>query len=155
MPSKKVIQIIPPHKGISRFVEEKDLARVYEDAWYLARLCHTPIGNYPGGYAVAHCQFTKEDPLCFFVTSDGLVVINPKVMRHSSITVKRVEGCLSYPFEPQIAVERWNKMEVEFYSLDKETRQLTGPIEMRLSGINAQVFQHEMDHFKGKTIYDL
>lgn len=147
------IPIIAPHHLKSRDVTKKDLKRLLDDAYHLARLCHVQHGNYPGGYAVAHCQITDKDPLRFFVMYDGLIVINPIITRHSGYKTKKKEGCLSYPVMPEVYVDRWNKCEVEFYTIDQETKSMIGPINLKLTDKKSQVFQHEMDHFNGVDIY--
>ena len=144
---------VQPHKVKSSTVESKDLDTVIKDSHILYNLCFTVTGRYAGGFAVAHPQINDKDPLCFFVTALKEVVINPKMIRHTQVTVDRQEGCLTYPLMPMTEVKRYNKCEVE-YSLLTEDGQIGPRVKENLSGKRAEMFQHELDHFDAKYIYD-
>lgn len=144
---------VEPHKKKSREVKEKDLKRVIDDAHIMYNLCYTQRGIYPGGFAVAHPQITKKDPLRFFVTKDKQVIINPKIIRHTQVTVDSVEGCLSYPLLPMRTVQRWNKCEVEYHTLTPEG-EISDRLTINLSGKDSKIYQHELDHLDGKYIYE-
>ena len=109
-------------------------------------LCKRPIGKKTGGLALAHCQIDHDKPLQFFVFANGDVVINPKIIERNG-KFKHKEGCLSYPFREDVLVDRYNEIDVEYLDINGERRE-----EFR-EGINACIFQHEIDHFNGKHIY--
>lgn len=144
-------KIIPPHDKVSRDVEEKDLKLVAKHAKDMHKLCNQKHGRYPGGLAVAHCQIEKDDPLRFFVTMAGGIVVNPVILARQKYPTMSKEGCLSYPDEPEVHVPRAKQITIEFYNL------VNGELVKRkdtINGINAYVFQHEIDHFDGKYVFD-
>lgn len=145
----KELKIITPHCKKSREVIEKDLNRVRKAIDGMVKLCNTPIGMFQGGYAVAHCQVEKKDPLKFFVTNRGEVIINPVITRHTNQIIKKKEGCLSYADKGMIEVDRYNKCEVDYTTLDEFPKIIKGKID----GINSQIFQHEIQHFDGDYIF--
>jgi len=109
-------------------------------------LCRRPIGKYPSGMALAHCQVDHDDPKRFFVFADGEVVINPKIISKIG-TTKHKEGCLSYPFRDMKFVNR--SIVVTVWYRNSKWEEVTKELE----GIKAYIFQHEIDHFNGKHIY--
>jgi peptide deformylase len=148
--------LVPPHKTKSREVTNGDLGRVISDAKILYNLCFTQNGLYPGAYAMAHSQIDDKDPLRFFVTSDGKIVINPKITRRTNYYVDKEEACMTFPNTPKIIVQRFHKIDVILKSLtDKEDGpDFTEEMEVKLTGKDSQIFQHELDHLNGKYIYD-
>lgn len=147
-------KLVPPHKKKSKEVTEKDLPRVIADAHILYNLCYTQVGYIPGCFAVHHSQIENKHPLNFFVTADKEVIINPVIVKHTKVPVDRVEGCLTFPMNPPTKVKRFNKIEVELQLLTKDGK--IGPVISRsFSGVDAQVYQHEIQHSKGSYIYDI
>jgi peptide deformylase len=73
---------------------------------------------------------------------DGLVVLNPRILRRSRACHVDWEACLSVP-EYAALVSRARRVAVEFETLDGETMTQT------LTGNRARVFQHEIDHLDG------
>lgn len=71
-----------------------------------------------------------------------IVCINPKILGHSEEIVRDKEGCLSYP-GMTMTVPRYKWVDVEFTEETGVVRQL------RLDGITARCFQHELDHMNG------
>jgi peptide deformylase len=142
---------VKPHQIISKEVGEKDLPRVIVDAEIMLKLCSTPVGLYTGGFAVAHQQITNKKPLRFFVMNTGDIIINPKIVQHTATTVDSQEGCLSFPDNKMIIVQRWNKCKVEYQSL--ENNSLSDIIIKDISGRESFVFQHEIGHFDCNYIY--
>ena len=146
--SKKTMQIKQPHNKISRPVTDADIARVLSEA----KLMHGYVTD--KCVALAHCQVDDTDPLCFFVTRGGKIIINPKIVRHSGYTVDSVEGCMTYPDNAPITKQRWRKIEVEYQTIHdgKLTEVMANNDDIK--GLNAFIFQHEIDHFDGKYCYD-
>lgn len=152
-------RLVKPHKKVSREVKEKDIPRLMSEAHIAYNLCHIFLGMYilegnNSHFAVAHPQIDDKDPLRFWVTKDKKIVINPFITRHTKTTVDGREGCLSSPFSPPTAVQRWHKCEVKYQTLTSDGK-LSDVIEMSLSGIDAKVFQHEFDHLESKYIYPI
>lgn len=144
--------IVIPHQVPSREVTQKDIKRVIKDGQLMFELCRVPIGFYKSAYAIAHPQITNKDPLRFFVTRDQWVVINPKIIRHTSVAIAKEEGCMSFAKEAPIKKERFYKCEVVFQTIDKDGN-LTEPQTWACKGIDAQVVQHEIDHFNCNYLY--
>ena len=75
------------------------------------------------------------------------VAINPVVIRHGKEIFINKEGCLSYPLQTA-DVERFTVMDVEYTNLsgNKEVKTLKREA--------AFIFNHELDHLNGITIFD-
>ena len=144
---------VAPHRKISRPVLETDMGRLAEEAHVLYNLCHTGIGVYQGGEAVAHQQIDDKDPLRFFVTKDKKIMINPVIVRHTRHTVDSVEGCLTFHEEAPIKVQRYNKITAEYYTMNSDGG-IGKKITEELGGFQAKVFQHEVDHLDCKYIFE-
>ncbi len=74
--------------------------------------------------------------------SEAIVIINPKIIKHSLRTITEEEGCLSVPgiFG---SVKRWQSVTVEYLDREGHTQKMTA------RGLLARVFQHEIDHLDG------
>jgi peptide deformylase len=74
------------------------------------------------------------------------VFINPEVISAANL-IRMEEGCLSMPgLRPRIV--RHSEVHVRAYT--RKGKQ----VEQKLSGWNARVFLHELDHLEGKTMLD-
>ena len=80
-------------------------------------------------------------------STEDLVFINPKIVKRSKRKVTLDEGCLSVRGKYG-KVERSDKITVQAF--DK----LGKPFERGGSGLMAQIFQHETDHFDGILFTD-
>lgn len=69
-------------------------------------------------------------------------VFNPKIIAASDEFEEGEEGCLSFP-NLFFNVKRHAHIVVEFFDRDKN------PVIIRLDGIDARCFQHELDHLDG------
>ena len=76
-----------------------------------------------------------------------VVMINPKLVRHSKKRVTDWEGCLSIP-GLRARVPRYHAVEIEFTARDGSLRQA------ELTGFIARIFQHEFDHINGMVSVD-
>ncbi len=145
---------VPAHGKISREVKAKDMPRVLEDMQIMYALCHAPAGYYRQAHAIAHSQINDKDPLRFFVIQDQRVIINPKIIRSTKVGTLKDEGCMTFFRCKSTKVTRKTKVEVEYRTIGEDSK-LT---ELRLwaaKGIDAQVLQHEIDHFDGRYIYPI
>ncbi len=77
----------------------------------------------------------------------SLVLINPKITRHSSQTCNADEGCLSIP-GVYLEVNRPEAIEVSYKDEQGKPRKL------QTSGLLARAIQHEMDHLNGVMFVD-
>lgn len=75
------------------------------------------------------------------------VMINPVFQALSETREKDWEGCLSIP-GIRALVPRYQEILIQY------TDQQGDPVETKLSGFVARIFQHEVDHLEGKTYLD-
>ncbi|MFB5660747.1 peptide deformylase [Alteribacillus sp. HJP-4] len=77
-------------------------------------------------------------------------LINPKIVSHSvELThLEGGEGCLSVDREVPGSVPRYARITIEAATLEEEK------VKLRLRGLPAIVFQHELDHLNGVMFYD-
>ena len=76
-----------------------------------------------------------------------IACINPRIIGKAPSTIKESEGCLSYP-GLYVKIDRPDWVDVEFID---ETGTLK---QMRLEGVTARCFQHELDHMNGVRMTD-
>ena len=74
-------------------------------------------------------------------------VINPEILRCSERMTVLEEGCLSLP-TIHIKVKRPAEIRVRYMNEDNEI------LDVDLNGLPAKIFQHEIDHLKGRLIID-
>lgn len=143
---------VKPHRKVSREVTPEDINKVITDAYIMYNLCYTQHGYHRGAHAIAHAQINNTDPLRFFVTSDKRIILNPVITNKTKVEVFDYEGCLSFPESAPVKVGRSNKITVSFDEIDSTGAQ-TFKENVQLSGKEAKVYQHEIDHMNGKYIY--
>jgi len=73
---------------------------------------------------------------------ENFVLINPRIVHHSTETNTDLEGCLSYP-GLGVKQPRFNEVRVRFCAPDGKT------YTKLFKGLSARVIQHEMDHLNG------
>ena len=80
----------------------------------------------------------------------SFVAINPKIVSHSveKTYINSGEGCLSVDREVPGYVPRYARITVKFFTVNGEEKKL------RLKGLPAIAFQHELDHLNGVMFYD-
>ena len=78
------------------------------------------------------------------------VFANPKVISHSEerTYLPNGEGCLSVKRDIPGIIPRYKRLRIRGYDV------FSNLVEMRIRGIIAVVFQHEIDHLNGKMFYD-
>jgi peptide deformylase len=156
-PAPTPLEILhPPHRKPSRPVEKADRDRVKLDMIEMAALCNQPLGKHSGAKALAHCQVEAKDPLRFFVLKNGDAIVNPKIINATG-SVRSREGCMSYPFRDPKLVKRHDHITVRFdlIKADGEEQNDQETIFRSYNGDLCLVYQHEIDHFWGKTVYDV
>lgn len=75
------------------------------------------------------------------------VFINPEIVKHEGEPETDMEGCLSVP-DVYGKVARYPKVKIKALNLNGKEVRLTA------KGFLARVFQHEIDHTKGKLFID-
>ncbi|KGR92219.1 peptide deformylase [Ureibacillus massiliensis 4400831 = CIP 108448 = CCUG 49529] len=80
----------------------------------------------------------------------SFVAINPKIVSHSveKTYLPTGEGCLSVDRQVPGYVPRYARITAKFFTVDGEQKKL------RLKGLPAVAFQHELDHLNGIMFYD-
>lgn len=80
----------------------------------------------------------------------SFVAINPKIVSHSveKTYIQSGEGCLSVDRSVPGFVPRYARITVKFFTVDGEEKKL------RLKGLPAIAFQHELDHLNGVMFFD-
>ena len=74
-------------------------------------------------------------------------MLNPKILAHSTETLKGWEGCLSIPGIRGM-VPRYQAIEVEYIDRDGKLQK------QELTDFVARIFQHELDHLDGIVFLD-
>lgn len=95
-------------------------------------------------------------PLRVFValdtkTKEWNLYINPEYSKISDELYEINESCLTYGIENKYKVKRYHKIISKWETIDIRNQILIEE-QIMMSGLEAQVFQHETDHCFGKTI---
>lgn len=154
---KYLQRYVEPHNVKSKWVTSADIEYIKSEGDVMVNLCHIPRGMYGNVAAIAHSQIEEKTPLRFFAMPDGLLVINPVIIRHTRDYVDKEEGCMSHTSEPMKTVQIFHKITVLYQVLEqKEDGKVTlsEMVEEGYSGNLAAVFQHECGHLNGQYIYD-
>jgi peptide deformylase len=126
---------------VSRPVENSE----FKDVCSLARKALACLKKTKYGVGLAANQV--GDTRRWFVSQFFKIVVNPEIVEASEITETQEEGCLSNPgyksnvIRPATIRVRW-------------TSEKGVTINRQLRGLEARVFQHEVDHLNGKNIWD-
>ncbi len=83
-------------------------------------------------------------------TLHSYALFNPKIISHSveHTYLTNGEGCLSVDRDVPGYVPRYSRITVKAWNLDGQE------LKLRLKGLPAIVFQHEIDHLNGVMFYD-
>lgn len=157
--------ITPPHLKIASKVD--NIPDIISEAIEIQKMINNREVYAPGSkwdecFAVAQPQ-VSDKPLRYFVLNskwkelikayEGEFIVNPQLLskdRESRIMFK--EGCLSYPYRPPKKVKRFRKIEATYDIIDNKGRITNIPSKV-LEEIPAIVFQHELEHLNGKSIW--
>lgn len=154
---KYMQRYVEPHNVKSRWITEADIEYIKSEGDTMVNLCHIPKGMYGNVAAIAHPQIEEKTPLRFFAMPDGLLIINPVIIKHTRDYVEKEEGCMSYTSEPMKTVQLFHKITVLYQTLEEKEKgkvTLSQMIEEGYSGNLAAIFQHECGHLNGQYIYD-
>jgi peptide deformylase len=154
--------ILDPHDKKSRPVLDVkgDMMIIEIDGYYMFKSLTTPHGYHTqGAYAIAHSQINDSDPLTFFVTRKE-VIVNPRIINHTKVPLQKTEGCMTFPYTRNVApTQRYHKITVEYQTIDENKQggemHLSPVKTKKLSGLEAQIWQHEIDHFNCNYIYQI
>lgn len=106
------------------------------------------------GLAAPQINVSKRMFVVYMEDDDGKVydysLINPKIISHSieKAYLKSGEGCLSVDRDVPGYVLRHARITIKGYDTEGKV------VKLRLRGLAAIVFQHELDHLNGVMFYD-
>ncbi len=121
----------------------------------MMRLCIEPPKNRFKAYAIAHAQVTDSDPLRFFVTNSQQLIVNPVITRHTQVPIESYEQCTSFDKErPTTKLHRYHKCEITYCIVEYGSDPEMTEVSVSVSGLEAKIFQHEIDHMDGLYVYD-
>ncbi len=112
----------------------------------ISDMMETMIENNGIGFAAPQVGHFKRIILIQF-DEEILSLINPVIIKKGIETDVMEEGCLSVPeyYQP---VRRATKLSVKGWGKEGQR------IELNLKGMEARIFQHELDHLNGVIIID-
>ena len=76
-----------------------------------------------------------------------LIALNPEIVEKSEETIKMTEGCLSFENVTK-RIRRPKTITVNYTDLQGKKKTV------RVTGKNARIFEHEIDHLDGKLLSD-
>ena len=152
---------VPAHTKKSRLVTESDIPRVVKDGKILHEMALTGRANYTMVSALAHPQMEMVDPLRFYVTLEGVVIINPVIRSTDKHLISAPEGCMTFDTTPMKEVTRYKKIYLRYQTLMQRQKNgkpiedplISEPVNMTLTDMQARIAQHEIDHLNGIYIY--
>jgi peptide deformylase len=165
----KQLTIVPPHVKVSRPATDKDAGLIMDLAAPMQLLCVELVKKkvFADAFALHHSQITKK-PINFFVLNSAnprisemarnSIFVNCRIINHTNHPVEKMEGCLSFPGRLSVRVERFHKIVCEYqYPVrqDNGSYILSEVHTENMSGLLAQIVQHENQHAQGKFIYPL
>ncbi len=103
----------------------------------------------PEGVGLASTQIGLDEQFFVAKMTDGTfkAFFNPKITKFSKAVKVYTEGCLSIPnYWGEVTRHLW--VDVQFQDL------LGNLVTQRLSGLEAHIYQHELDHLNGKLFMD-
>lgn len=154
--------IIPkkPSTKVEHFQEIQFTAREMQE--FLESGKATAVGLHKNSIALHHSQ-VDEDPSNFFVikrdvvgakSNETVVAVNPEILEiDTKSKYTHLEGCLSFPFRGDRKIPRFGRVRVKYQTPDTTCPSGLKTQEMWIEGLMAAVFQHEVEHAKGKHIY--
>lgn len=80
------------------------------------------------------------------------IMVNPKIIKMSKQTTLQQEGCLSFPADFLVSVERSKQITVEWTAIRLSLGLTTLTKVTKFRSLDARVVQHEIDHLNGITI---
>jgi len=144
LPDERLRQIATPVETFDKPLQEK------------SRLLDAAMRNGPGGVGIAAPQLGLMQRIlvvdCTLAQrpcrNHGLLMmVNPEIIDRSEATVLGREGCLSVP--------EWVGMVPRARSIEIRFQQPSGVFcELKSSGFEARVIQHEIDHLDGVLFID-
>ena len=127
------------------FLSQKAETATKEDIAIARDLLDTLAANRDRCVGMAANMIGERKAIIAIAESEKLtVMINPVVVKKSPRTYRAIEGCLSISGEREVERHEW--VEVKYRDIDwnRDKRKLTG--------MEAEILQHELDHLEGKLV---
>lgn len=161
--------IVPPHLKVAQpVVNENDIFQEAKEisSGMLDGTFQYPQTLWPEAVAMAQPQVSGR-PLRYFVINPkltdliaeigGPVVINPHLDAKDKMSKFMFkDACMSYPLRPVIKVKRYSRITASYdiiVSLKANRPEIKRFKEKSLTELSALVFQHELEHLNGKSIF--
>lgn len=144
------LRLVSEHHPIMKEVmPEYDWSQPYEERKAFSEAMIKAMQS-TGGIGLSACQVGHKVRMFVMDRIDmpkgfrkeTLVCYNPKIIEASETKVPLREGCLSFP-GLALQIKRSEMVKVQFY--DEEENEIV----LDLAGMDAKVFQHELDHMNG------
>lgn len=131
---------VPVIKNINKWIEENnDLLKEY--------LIFTSSQTTAVGLASNQVSFEGKritDRFLAIKRNDKwLIAINPRIRKRLGDPHQKIEGCLTWGHSKIIVADRHETVDIDYYTVDGEYQK------ERVSGFDAQVWQHEINHLDG------
>jgi peptide deformylase len=146
LPQEQKVDPLPlyddKHPMLSKAIPEYQLPLPNNNMNTLIKRLKLTMKQYSGlGLSANQCGVFER---VFVIGSEHFqfACINPKIIDQSAEVIKDNEGCLSYP-ALYIKIERPSWIMASFYNENGEK------VEMKMEGLTARCFQHELDHMNG------
>jgi peptide deformylase len=117
---------------------------IFEGLGIIKRLENELRSSSVKGIGLSGIQIGEPVQVCIIRSDISLNLINPEIVKKYDLSLFIQEGCLSFP-NTFISTKRFAEVVV---------KDLLHPAGIILTGANAVVVQHEIDHIVGKTIFD-
>ena len=108
------------------------------------QIMHENIGI---GLASPQCGDQHRMFVMTHSTQGDIGIYNPQILDASEETCVIQEGCLTFPLL-YLNITRPEKVQVRYQTVEQEV------VEVWLEGVDSRVFQHELDHLRGKLFID-
>ena len=142
-----ILKIVTGEKTPILHAKTKPVAKMTKD---LVKLIHDmeETTKAAKGAGIAAPQVNRSERICIALIQKKLTpLVNPEITWRSTEIETMEEGCLSLP-DIWLQITRPREIIVTFLSAAGRKR------ELKLSGFDARVVQHEVDHLEGKLILD-
>lgn len=161
---------VPPHMKVAQpVVNEND---IFKEAKEISNGMVEDTFLYPNtlwkeAIAIAQPQVSGR-PLRYFVINPkfkdliaefgGQVIVNPHLDYKDKLSKFMFkDACMSYPLRPAIKVKRYSRITASYdiiVSLKADKPEIKKFKEKQLTELAALVFQHELEHLNGKSLFD-
>jgi len=144
-------------QDIKQLQKECELCDSVEEGEEIAVQLFDILKESKSGIGLAANQIGINKRVCVVNVKKPIVLINPKIVKHSNEIFAFMEGCLSFP-KKAIRTMRYKEIEITAEN-HKKTLKFKVPKNKKskdflLTSYEVACIQHEIDHLDGKTMFD-